>query len=189
MAKPPWFENERLLHAALRKAASTLRAQIDRLEIIPGKVLFRVETKFLFWTRTKELAVSYQFIADPTPVLGPSPKLLVDGVEPEPPTGRMAGRTALPRWGEREELLHACISKATMRLNASVDRATVSSDKVLAGTGSQELCDLLPIRHKPKRDAQASGLSAGRRRLLGMFPRSMIGGTATASPLIVLFFL
>jgi hypothetical protein len=150
MARPPWFENERLLHAALRKAASTLRAQIDRLEIIPGKVLFRVETKFLFWTRTKELAVSYQFIADPTPVLGPSPKLLVDGVEPEPPTGRMAGRTALPRWGEREELLHASISKATMRLSASVDRAAVSPDKVLVGAGSQELAIFYQFVTNPK---------------------------------------
>jgi hypothetical protein len=69
MVMAPWFERERLLHAALRKATATLQSPIDRMEVTPGKILF--------WAGAKQLAIAYSYVSD-SKTLGPA-HFLLDG--------------------------------------------------------------------------------------------------------------
>jgi hypothetical protein len=140
MAIAPYYQRARLLNAAIRKAAPVLRAPIDRVEVASGQVLFWARRRVLFWAGTKKLAISFQYVANPSPMLGTSPTLLLDGEKPaEFDTGPRAGHAKLPRWREREELVHAAISKATTVLQAPIDRIEVTPDRVLLGAGSKEL--------------------------------------------------
>ena len=139
MAMAPWFVQAQLLYAAIDKAAPVLRAPIDRIEVTSGKILFRASArKILFWARTRKLAISYRYVADPCPNPGASAQLLLDGeattlFNAVPRTNRVA----LPPWGERQELLNAAICKSTSALQAPIDRVEVTRDKILlrAGTG------------------------------------------------------
>jgi hypothetical protein len=136
----PWFERAKLLYAALDKAASALRAPIDRIEVTPREILFRAETKVLFWVRTKRLTISYRYVASSSSNPGSSPQLLLNGKETLTFTAvPRTGRTALQPWDERRELLNATISKATYALKASIDRVEVNSDKVQLRAGGEEL--------------------------------------------------
>jgi len=73
-------------------------------------------------------------------MLGASPSLLLDGKEPaEFDTNLRASHTTLPPWREREELLYASISKAAMKLQASIDRIEVTPDQVRLGAGPKEV--------------------------------------------------
>lgn len=140
MAIAPYYEQARLLNAAIRKAARILRAPIDRVEVAPGKVLFCASRRVLFWTGTKKLAISFQYVASSSPMPGAFPSLLLDGEKSaEFDTAPRAGHTKLPRWREREELLDAAISKATTVLQAPIDRIEVTPDKVLLRAGSKEV--------------------------------------------------
>lgn len=140
MAMAPWFEHAQLLYAAIRKANVVLQAPIDRIEVASGKILFRARTKILFWASTKKLTIRYQYIANPSTNLGASAKLLLDGENTLPFNAQpRTDRTALPPWGEREELLNATISKATLVLKALIDRIEVTSDKVLFWADTKEL--------------------------------------------------
>ncbi len=67
--------------------------------LAPGKVLFWACRRF--WAGTKTLAMSFQYIANPSLMPGASPSLLLDGDEPAEPDGLRAGRTKLPPWRER----------------------------------------------------------------------------------------
>jgi len=88
----------------------------------------------------KKLAISFQYVANPSPMPGASPTLLLDGDEPvEFDPGPRAGHTKLPLWREREELIDAAISKATTVLQAPIDRIEVTPDRVLLGAGSKEV--------------------------------------------------
>ena len=62
MAMAPWFERERLLHAALRKASYKLQMPIDRMEVKSDKILF--------WAGAKELTITFNYIHDDSKVLG-----------------------------------------------------------------------------------------------------------------------
>jgi len=132
MAIAPWFRHQRLLSAAIRKAAPVLKAPIDRIEAASDQILIQAGTK--------ELTICFQYVANPSPSLGASPQLLLDGEEPSgSDAAPRAGQAALPRWREREELLHAAISKATPLLIASINRIEVTADQVLLRAGSMEL--------------------------------------------------
>jgi hypothetical protein len=139
MAMAPWYQHERLLHAAIRKAAAVLRAPIDRIEVTPGKVLFRAQT-FPIPGKTRQLTISYRYIANPSPSLGASAHLLLDGEEPSrSDDAPRAGHARLPHWREREELLQASVSKATAVLNACIDRVEVAPGKVMLFAAASEL--------------------------------------------------
>ncbi len=137
MAMAPYYEQAQLLNAAIRKAAPILRAPIDRVEVAPGKVLFWARRRF--WLGTKKLAISFRYVANPSPMPGSSPTLLLDGDEPAEFDGLRAGHAKLPPWREREELIDAAISKATTTLQAPIDRIEVTPDSVLLGAGSKEV--------------------------------------------------
>lgn len=140
MAMAPWFVQQKLLHDAVRKAALVLKRPIDRIEVTADKILIRADTKAPFWRRTKELTISYQYVADGSQSPGASLKWLLDGEKParfdDIPR---AGHAMLPPWREREELLHASISKGTTGLLAPIDRIAVTPDQILLGAGSAEL--------------------------------------------------
>jgi hypothetical protein len=151
MAIAPWYEQAKLLYAATRKAALFLKRPIDRIEVTAGKVLFWADTKVVFWTRTKKLAISYRYVPSQSPYPGASPQLLLDGEEPARfDAAPQAGHAALPPWREREELLYASISKATLVLQASIDRIEVTPDKVLLRAGSKELAISYQFVKNPK---------------------------------------
>ena len=88
---------------------------------------------------TKKLAISLQYVANPSPMPGASPSLLLDGDEPAEFDGLRAGHAKLPPWREREELIDAAISKATTTLQAPIDRIEVTPDKILLGAGSKKV--------------------------------------------------
>jgi len=71
MAIAPYYEQARLLNAAIRKAALTLQAPIDRVEVASGKVLFWARRRVPFWGGTKKLAISFQYVANPARCSGP----------------------------------------------------------------------------------------------------------------------
>ena len=158
MAIAPWYEQAKLLHTVTRKAALFLKRPIDRIDVTAGKVLFRADTKFVFWTRTKKLTISYQYVASQSPNPGASPQLLLDGEEPAHfDAAPRAGHAALPPWREREELLHASISKATTVLQAPIDRIEVTPDKVLLRAGSKELAISYQFVKNPKERLKPRG--------------------------------
>ncbi len=69
MAMAPWFERERLLHAALRKATD-LQKPIDRMEWKPGKIAF--------WADGEKIEIAYTYEQDDSKNPGPL-HFLLDG--------------------------------------------------------------------------------------------------------------
>jgi hypothetical protein len=136
----PWFQHAQLLYTALNEATAVLRAPIDRIEVVPGKILFSAKRKVLLWSRTKMLAISYQYIASSSEALGASPRLLLNGKSATTFNAvPREMRTAPQPWDERKELLYAAISKATYALQAGIDRIEVGSDKIRLQADRKEL--------------------------------------------------
>jgi hypothetical protein len=158
MAMAPWYEHAELLYAAVRKAAFVLRAPIDRVEVTSGKVRFWCETKILFWPITKKLTINYRYVDNPRRNPGAAPSLLFDGENtPRFSAQPRTNRAALPSWGEREELLNATISKATLCLRAEIDRIEVTSDQVLFWAGTTELAVAYQYLDKPSERLKCRG--------------------------------
>jgi hypothetical protein len=150
MAIAPWYEQALLLYATSRKAAFVLKRPIDRIRVTAGKVSFWADTKILFWTRTKKLTISFQYVASQSSNPGASPELLLDGEASDRFDAAPWPHAALPPWRAREELLHASIRKSTRVLQAPIDRIEVTPDRVLLWADSKELAISYEFVRDPK---------------------------------------
>ena len=134
-----------------------LGAPIDRIDLIAKKIVFRARSRFLFWARTRRLAISYKYIASRSGYPGASPSLLLNGENTYLFNAVPRQHPALPPWGERQELLYAAISKSTAVLHDPIDRIEVTPDKILFRAGDKELAISYQYVEKARGDRTVRG--------------------------------